>query len=496
MKIKACLIGFFCCVPTFGIVGAGAAEPPEGNVKIGAGVRPHEWVGDPFVQVPKNERRTTLPGRWERNGLTAVQVNVDSGGLNVVGDAANEPSITVDPTNPSRMAVGWRQFDTVTSNFRQAGVGYSTDGGLSWVFPGVLDPGVFRSDPVLETDADGRFFYQSLTVDDVYWCDVFQSGDQGATWDGGTYAFGGDKAWMAIDRTGGEGHGHLYAGWDYAGCCGDNWFNRSTDGGTTYETPIPIPGMPYWGVTTVGPDGEVYVAGGDYMDGSGFVVVKSTTLEIAGMPMAFDISVEVDLGGEQQFYLLTGPNPEGLVGQVWIAVDRSSGPSHGHVYLLCSVDPPGTDPADVMFARSTDGGLTWSTPIRVNDDPVDGNAWQWFGTMAVAPNGRIDVVWNDTRSLGQENISEVFYAFSTDGGLSWSRNQPLTPSFDSHLGWPQQNKLGDYYDMVSDTGGASLAFAATFNGEQDVYYLRFPAGGPLVFEDGFESGDTGAWAGF
>ena len=63
---------------------------------------------------------------------TFVQVNVNSLGQNIVGDAANEPSIVVDPTNPNRMAIGWRQFNTVASNFRQAGVAYTTDGGQTW----------------------------------------------------------------------------------------------------------------------------------------------------------------------------------------------------------------------------------------------------------------------------------------------------------------------------------------------------------------------------
>src|SRR5437867_12531908 len=82
-------------------------------------------------------------------GFTSYQANVDQNGNNIVGDAANEPSIAVDPTNPSRMAIGWRQFNTVSSNFRQGGWGYTTDGGVHWTFPGVLEPGVFRSDPVL-----------------------------------------------------------------------------------------------------------------------------------------------------------------------------------------------------------------------------------------------------------------------------------------------------------------------------------------------------------
>jgi hypothetical protein len=163
------------------------------------------------------------------------------------------------------------------------------------------------------------------------------------------------------------------------------------------------------------------------------------------------------------------------LGQVWIAVDHSNSPTRGNVYLLASVDPLGPDPLDVMFSRSTDGGASWSAPVRVNDDPVDNGAWQWFGTMSVAPGGRIDVIWNDTRNTEQARLSELYYASSMDGGLSWSENIPVSPVFNSYLGWPNQNKLGDYYDMVSDNGGTSVAYAATFNGEQDVYFLRIGA---------------------
>ena len=48
----------------------------------------------------------------------------------------------------------------------------------------------------------------------------------------------------------------------------------------------------------------------------------------------------------------------------------------------------------------------------------------------------------------------------------------MSASFDQSLGYPNQNKLGDYYDMISDNAGVSVAWAATFNGEQDVYFLR------------------------
>ena len=59
-----------------------------------------------------------------------MQVNVNAFGNNIAGDAANEPSIAVDPTDPLRIAIGWRQFDNVASDFRQAGWAFTADGGI------------------------------------------------------------------------------------------------------------------------------------------------------------------------------------------------------------------------------------------------------------------------------------------------------------------------------------------------------------------------------
>ena len=92
--------------------------------------------------------------------------------------------------------------------------------------------------------------------------------------------------------------------------------------------------------------------------------------------------------------------------------------------------------------------------------------------MSVAPNGRIDAIWNDTRDDPSNQLSRVYYSYSTDEGVTWTPNQAMTPQFDSMVGFPNQNKIGDYYDMESDLTGASLAYSATFNGEQDVYFMR------------------------
>ena len=462
-----------------------AAEPAEDGAPLAAAHR--ELPDGPYVAVPAASRLTGPARRVTRGGFASIQVNVDDLGQNIIGDAANEPSIAVDLNDSRRVAIGWRQFDTIASSFRQAGWGYTADGGATWS-TGTIEPGVFRSDPVLDSDADGNFYYNSLSVPGgTFQCDVFRSFDGGATWDAGVYAFGGDKQWMAVDRTGGPGAGHVYSNWNQTfSCCGPTSFTRSTDAGDSYDAPVSIPQTPFWGTTAVAPSGNVYVAG--VGAGSLFYVAKSTTLSDPMSSPAFDSAIAVDLGGQPR--ASAGPNPSGLLGQVWVASAPTAGSFGDEVYVLASVDPPGSDPLDVAFARSVDGGATWSAPVRVNDDV--GDAWQWFSTLSVAPNGRLDAVWADSRSDPGGFDSELYYASSSDGGLTWTANVALSPPFDPHLGWPQQNKLGDYYDMVSENERVHVAWAATFNGEQDVYYLRFEAG--QLFADGFESGNTSAWS--
>src|ERR1043165_8778497 len=144
-----------------------------------------------------------------------AQVNISAGGQNIVGDAANEPTLAIDPTNPSRMTIGWRQFDSVSSNFRQGGKAWSDDGGTTWHNTGVLTPGTFRSDPVMDADAGGNFKYVDLTSD--LRSSGFTSNDSGHTSLGPNAAFGADKEWMVIDKTTGPGRGFIHQSWQVNG---------------------------------------------------------------------------------------------------------------------------------------------------------------------------------------------------------------------------------------------------------------------------------------
>jgi len=439
-------------------------------------------VGPPAVRELVAARRTTPAAIHARGSYVSAQINQDGKGNNIVGDAANEPSLAIDPKNADRMVVAWRQFDSITSTFRQAGVAYSHDRGQTWPNPQTLDPGQFRSDPVLAADASGVFYFASLSSGTS--AEVFRSFDGGVSWSAPRSAFGGDKEWITVDRTAGPGAGNLYMNWSVNfSCCPPADFTRSTDGGFTFNGPFPI-GMPSqkWGTMAVGSEGTLYLAGATIDNGVGHVFARSSNAENSGEAPTFDRVVGIDLGG---LTVGGGVNPDGLLGQVWLATHPKAGLGEDDLYVLASVFDFNAFSLDVKFIRSVDGGQTWSDPVIVNDD--GSGAFHWFGAMSVAPNGRIDATWYDTRNdpvdPAAPDFSEVFYAYSLDGGRTWSPNVPITPAFNHYLGYPgilgnpddpQQQKLGDYTHMHSDNGGASLAYAATFNGEQDVYFVRIP----------------------
>ena len=457
---------------SLGCIASGQALPPDNPLLQ----EPLEKYDNPPAYIYRREigPRAIVP----YGPFVSYQANVDANGNNIIGDAANEPSIAVDLTNPNlarKVSIGWRQFDSVSSNFRQGGWSYTTDAGLTWRFPGVLEPGVFRSDPVLNCDETGRFFYLSLLQS--FCDDIWRSLNGGQSYtrlpaEGG--AQGGDKQWFTVDKTNGIGHGFQYQWWSPAAACSSGLFNRSTDGGVTWGTPVNVPNNARWGTLDVATNGNLFIGGNN--GGGSFWCIRSSNAQNGGQTPAFDQTVTVNMGGS----LVSGAiNPGGLTGQQFLVIDRSGGPTNNNIYMIASVRPSTyTNGTDVKFVRSTNGGTSFSAPVRVNDDATT-NKWHWFGTFSVAPNGRLDAVWLDTRNDAGNLNSQLFYSYSIDSGVTWSANVAVTPAFNPTEGYPNQNKIGDYMTVVSDNNGGNVAYSATFNlnpnlghHEEDVYFVH------------------------
>ena len=238
----------------------------------------------------------------------------------------------------------------------------------------------------------------------------------------------------------------------------------------TWLNPVNIPNSPQWGTLDVDSNGILFI-GGINANTNQFWCIRSSNAKNGAVTPSFDQSTMVNMGGNINFG--GAINPGGLAGQVFLAVDRSGTSTNNNVYLLASAQPTGfTTGNDVMFVRSTNSGQTFSTPKRINDDPVNHNKWHWMGTFAVAPNGRIDSVWLDTRNAANNTDSQLFYSYSFDGGNTWAPNVQVSNSFNPFLGYPNQNKMGDYMTIASDNTGGDVAYCATFNQEEDIYYVR------------------------
>jgi hypothetical protein len=146
-------------------------------------------------------------------------------------------------------------------------------------------------------------------------------------------------------------------------------------------------------------------------------------------------------GGVGRIAWSPGGGPQGtvnVVSQVNTSVtpDNSSGTSGvGHVALK----------------QSMDGGKTWTAPKMLADDDPKAFFGEFIPNISVAPNGRIDVAWWDTRASPGIRGNDVYYTSSTDNGKTWTKNTRVTDrTIDRSLGvW------GNNFDMSSPPGMAS-----------------------------------------
>src|SRR5262249_41378626 len=146
----------------------------------------------------------------------------------------------------------------------------------------------------------------------------------------------------------------------------------------------------------------------------------------------------------------------------FVAVDTSPGAFSGTVYVVYS-NNNSLDGADVAFQRSTNEGVTFSSPIFLNARPGADRA-QWFPYVTVDRNtGRVWVYYYDQGVASSGDLTQVTYLYSDNAAVTWTKPAALTPrSFKA--GWGNdtgQPNLGDYNQAVAQGGTLYAAYAAT-----------------------------------
>ena len=160
---------------------------------------------------------------------------------------------------------------------------------------------------------------------------------------------------------------------------------------------------------------------------------------------------------------LTAPIYQAAGSQTGMGWTPDGGPEGTFVlaYSATPGDTPSAGRTDIVVRRSTDRGVTWTDPVAVNDDDPDRQYSSFYPVLDVAPNGRVDVVWQDNREL-TDYLVEVRYSYSTDGGVTWAPNMGVTDRpVNFSLGISFNSDVRQPPGVASTNSYAAIAWADT-----------------------------------
>ncbi len=347
----------------------------------------------------------------------------------------NEPSIIMNPKNPAQILAA-----SNINNYY-----FSQDTGKTWIAGNLVseENGVW-GDPALMVDTMGDFYFFHLSnPPSGNWVDRIvcqKTSDLATTWTPGTYTgLNGtkvqDKEWPVVNTT----NNHIYITWTEFDHYNSTdpldssriMFSKSLDAGDTWTSAKQINKVDgdcadddntvEGAMPAVGPNGEIYVV---WAGPEGLV---------------FDRSVdEGETWLDEDIFISDFPNGwaydiPGIYranGLPIIKCDLSDGLHRGTIYINWTDQRNGENDTDVWLAKSTDGGNTWSAPIRVNDDPA--GKQQFFTWMDIdQTTGYLYFVFYDRRHYS-DNQTDVYLALSKDGGETFINRKisesPFTPN--------------------------------------------------------------------
>jgi len=355
--------------------------------------------------------------------------------------------------------VGWKETTGAETAGYRVGASYSTDQGSTWARNILMNQthpnqNCRDSDPWMALDPNDRVHFAYLEYDPSggssppcnSGLDVSNT-TNGQDWGGVHYiqGFGGlvDKDSIMFDSS-----GRLYATWDEGNILALTW---SDDDGNHW-VPIQNPGNIGFGVlgAVVGTFGtsSVYLTWWDFSTDN----IMFEASHDRGQTWGPQIRVNTAGGSAQQVGPWQIPIPA-------MNVD----PNSGGIAIAWPDVRNGNQ--DIFFAYSTDGGATWGTNHKINDDA--GSTSQWMVDLAIDGSGKVHAAWED----GRTGAWNIFYANSTNHGQTWTTNVRVS-SEDTPLSY---NRPGDYFSIQAGPNDYIYVVWTDGRGSDfDIYYARSP----------------------
>lgn len=338
--------------------------------------------------------------------------------------------------HPLNQDIMWASANMTTIGgplFISEGNYVTTNSGANWFGSDTITSQPINNhsgDPGPIIDKDGTFLMSHLIGSFSLGIGVSRSTNLGMSWDNIrtiSSSSSNDKNLGTTDGTPSSPYyGNSYVYWtDFAPSTKPIALSRSTNGGQNWTPPVNVsaPTSPYLtsqgcdGV--VGSDGTVYVTWRDHQAVSPFTGKRVGMARSTNGGANWIITTQIfEMNGTRSasfgsYGIRTNDFPR-------IDIDRSGGPRHNWIYIVtpqANLAPAGTD-SDIILNRSTDGGLTWSSGIRVNQDPLNNGKLQFFPAIRVDEQGGVNVVYYDNRNTASDS-AEIYVSRSLDGGDTW-----------------------------------------------------------------------------
>jgi hypothetical protein len=359
----------------------------------------------------------------------------------------SETYTLANPDNPNQIVVTYNDSRTAGSCY--AGGSFSTDGGATFTR---LTPSPFCSghgtnfgDPVtLYNKPTGTFFAIFLATGcGGQGIGAWKSTDGGVTWSVGPCIHNGssddrESGWSDNNQAS-PFFGRMYVSWNDFALGGNLKVRFSSDNGNTWNERQLAPASPFIRDVQITGDlsgnGTIYVAGMDE-GGGGFPHTNQNH-----MYRSTD-------GGNSWTATYTGPGfaGPGVGASGYFACMFNGSPSgvywrhegwgqpaafNNVVHLVYSQDGAGADAGDVFYIRSTDSGVTFGAPFKLNSDSTTRPNWQ--PNISVSPSGSLFATWYDGREFttctyGNPAVPcyRMWSRESTDNGATWLADAALS----------------------------------------------------------------------
>lgn len=399
-----------------------------------------------------------------------------------------EEHIAIDPLHFHNLVAMISDF-SLRGGFNTSKFAVSTNNGISWSenfvplnasqFSVTADNHVWQanSDPVVAIDKFGNVFLANLylqvngsgniTNDGYYVCVAKMSTGPKFTKAGCkpvrttlvSSTVVEDKDWLAVDNSSAATSGNVYAVWTHFTASSDMIFlSRSTNHGISWSPAIQISpasqnGAVQGSQVAVGPEGEVYVSYEVFFTGSKrqHFIAKSTnggvsfSRPVAMTPMFNDLTFSATYRDNS-----------------FPAMAVSPVATKGFIYDAYT-DQPGANSRTEFVRSKTAAGLTFTTPIGVNDV---GSGQRLMPAVAADTNGLVHISWFDTRrSVGSTNRLDIFATFTKNNGTSFAPNTRVTSTL---INAGSAGFIGDYSGIgAGPNGSTNLAHPVWTNGGVD-----------------------------